>query len=116
MLYFLIEGGTMFAARNRDRHDFGSFRQVANFFETLVEGFSLSIDSEVITADIHPVCVPDQTQRLVKIFDDLSGSDLLASIVEDDLHGSEFEIVKDVDHFWDRDIGETTCRRSDIHR
>jgi hypothetical protein len=93
MFYFLIEGGAVFPARDGEGDDFGGFGQVANFFESLVERFSLSIDLDAITADLHPVRISHQADGLVEIFDKLGRLNLLASIVEHDFHGDEFEIV-----------------------
>jgi hypothetical protein len=109
VFYLLIEGCSVLSAGQREGDDFGGFGQVANFFKSLVEGFSLGVDLDVITADIHAMGIADQAKRLVEILDDLGWLDLLPAIVEDDFHGSELEIVEDIDHVWDRNIGKTTC-------
>jgi hypothetical protein len=89
MFNFLVERATMLSAGDRQRYDFGSFRKIANFFESLVIYITSRIDLDIVTTDIKTVRVADDSEHLVELLDDASRRYLIGTIIEFDFDRSE---------------------------
>ena len=115
MFDFLIEGSAVFAARNRQRNDFRRLGKIADSRKAIVKGFPLSVDLDVITADIQTMRISNDTQAFIEILKNPRWRHLNAFVIEYDFHARKLQVAQDLDHVRQWNVRETTSRCSNKH-